>query len=113
KCSTKIFLEQIPYFKRFQCELIEKVLEISISKNCSEINEIIDYLVEFRKRDIYDVEFYGICVDIVFKGINVLISDVEDEILDFKFERLRCLYEYSYFNIDIKALFVNKLIDIS
>lgn len=55
------------------------------------------------------MDFYNNCINILFKGINIILNRVESEILSYNFENIHFLYKYTHFNIDLEQHLIKQL----
>ncbi len=109
-CSMKVFLNEIPYYKKFHVDFIKKILEISINEpiETSSIFIIEEIILFFKDQPFHDKDFLICCASIMFKGYNILLSRAEEEILNDNFVNIGILYKYSSYDIDISNYLIKE-----
>lgn len=112
KCSTKVFLFQIPYFQIFVKEFDRKMEEqLAMKKLDVFLFDEIEILVcEFQLKRFHDQEFCQLCISTILKWIDAIISRVCLEIEDYQFENVAMLFKYCPFNIDLTKFLAFKII---
>lgn len=112
-CSTKVFLKDIPYYKKFQIEFINKVIYIALNEPIatSSLYIIEEIVVAFTKNTFYDENFCLYCAEVLLKGINIIISRCEDEFLDNNYANIDVVYKYTDFYIDFTTHFVKSSVN--
>jgi len=103
KCSTKVFLFQIPYFQVFVKEFDRKMEEKLAMKKLDVFlfDEIETFVCEFQLKRFHDPEFCQLCISTTLRWIDAIISRVCLEIEDYRFENVAMLFKYCPFNIDL------------
>lgn len=106
RCSTKVFLHQIPYYKKFQIDFLNRLLQLCLDEPLNQLTlvGIEEKLYEWRNRKLYCPEFYACCVSSVLKGMNILLDRAEAEVLSGNLDALPLLYRYSFYKIDVTGL---------
>lgn len=106
---VKVYLEDLPYYKRFEAVFLDTVLRQSLSTGEATLNfpEVEVLILDFKDQPFYDKQFYSSSTLILIKGIAILIDRVDQEVRKCDFSNIRYLYYYTTEPIDLTRILVS------
>lgn len=103
-CSTKVFLNQIPYYPKFQLEFLDRILRIAVTSDLDKhgIEGIENMVLAFGKRPFYDRDIYEYSKSCILKAANIMIDRAQMQVLEQTFSGVEILYRYTTLPIDLR-----------